>query len=73
MAARNKKQQMSVKGMIDWVKAEINSDKLLQVEYFEIADARTLQPVENWSESDMLVGCIAVQVGQVRLIDNVLF
>lgn len=73
LAARNKKGEMSVQGMIDWVKSEIISNSQLEVEYFEIADAKTLQPVKSWNESNELVGCIAVQVGQVRLIDNVLF
>ena len=71
--ARNNMEQMSVKEMIEWVKNEINKNPELNVEYFEIADAKTLQPVSQWNSTKQAVGCIAVQVGQVRLIDNILF
>lgn len=71
--ARNNMEQMSVKEMIEWVKKEINKNPELNVEYFEIADAQTLQPVSQWNSTKQAVGCIAVQVGQVRLIDNILF
>jgi len=42
-------------------------------EYFEIVNARTLQPIENWEDSgdDGAVGCIAVWLEGVRLIDIV--
>ena len=44
-------------------------------EYFEIVDARTLQPIENWEAAGDLgaVGCIAVWLDGVRLIDIVKF
>lgn len=44
-------------------------------EYFEIVDARTLQPIADWSEAGDLgaVGCIAVWLDGVRLIDIVKF
>lgn len=71
--ARNKKEQFSVKELMRWVVNQINSDPLLNVEYFEIANAKTLEPIGDWSESAEAVGCIAVQVGDVRLIDNILF
>ncbi|MDX9846796.1 MAG: pantoate--beta-alanine ligase [Tenuifilaceae bacterium] len=72
-AARNKRTVTNVKETIDWVISEINSDPLLRVEYFEIANAKTLEPVDDWNDAESVVGCIAVQVGEVRLIDNVLF
>jgi pantoate--beta-alanine ligase len=72
-SARNNKGRFSVKEMIAWVVTEINSNPLFVVEYFEIANAETLEAVENWNDSNHLVGCIAVQVGEVRLIDNILF
>lgn len=45
----------------------------MQVEYFEIVDARTLAPVEEWDESPWIVGCITVYCGKVRLIDNITY
>jgi pantoate--beta-alanine ligase len=72
-AARNKQGSFSVKEMIAWVIAKINVDPLLNVEYFEIVNAQTLEPIENWTDATSRVGCIAVQVGEVRLIDNILF
>lgn len=44
-------------------------------EYFEIVNAKTLQPIENWEDADEdgAVGCIAVWLDGVRLIDVVKF
>lgn len=42
-----------------------------KVEYFEIVDGLTLLPVEEWTEAALIVGCITVYVGNVRLIDNI--
>lgn len=51
----------------------INSVPELETEYLEIVDARTLLPVEEWSEAPEIVGCITVYCGKVRLIDNIRF
>ena len=72
-AAQNKKSSFNVKELAAWVKNQVDSHPLLEVEYFEIADATTLEPIEQWSDAEQSVGCIAVQVGDVRLIDNILF
>ncbi len=62
---------------IDATRAEviekINLDPNLEVEYFEIVDGLSLERVDNWAESDYIVGCIAVFAGKVRLIDNVVY
>ncbi len=44
-------------------------------EYFEIVDAITLQPIEQWADAgkEGAVGCIAVWLDGVRLIDIVKF
>ncbi|MBO4751245.1 MAG: pantoate--beta-alanine ligase [Bacteroidales bacterium] len=42
-------------------------------EYFEVVDDTTLQPIENWDDAKGSVGCIAVWLDGVRLIDMVRF
>lgn len=41
-----------------------------RVDYVEIADANTLQVVDNWDGNQKLVALIAAFLGDVRLIDN---
>lgn len=50
----------------------INDVPLLKIEYFDIVDAVSLQPVNSWDNTKSIVGCIAVNVGDVRLIDNII-
>jgi pantoate--beta-alanine ligase len=50
---------------------EINAQPEMEVEYYEIVDSLTMQPISDWSESSCPVGCITVYCGQVRLIDNI--
>lgn len=45
----------------------------LNVEYYEIVDGYTLQPIASWEETDYAVGCVAVFCGEVRLIDNIVY
>ena len=63
----------TVKETVDFVVKTINDTGKLEVEYFEIVDGDTLQAVDNWDDSDYIVGCIAVFAGKVRLIDNVTY
>ena len=71
--ARNKVNELSVKELINWAVTRINSNANLVVEYFSLVDSETLQPVSNWEDSISIIGCIAVQAGKVRLIDNTYF
>jgi pantoate--beta-alanine ligase len=41
-----------------------------RTDYIEIADAKTLQPVDNWDGHQKLVALVAAFLGPVRLIDN---
>ena len=50
---------------------EINSFPQMEVEYYEIVDALTMQPVSDWNATDSAVGCVTVFCGDVRLIDNI--
>lgn len=54
-----------------FVEKGIEDAEGLRLEYFEIVDGNTLQPVSSWDESGYIVGCITVFCGDVRLIDNI--
>lgn len=49
----------------------IEKTRLFRVEYFEIVEAETLQPVSDWMERKELRACIAVKASHTRLIDNI--
>jgi len=59
--------------VISSVREKIGKIALLRLEYFEIVDELTLQPIDSWEQGGTKVGCIAVYAGQVRLIDNLVF
>jgi len=63
----------SIEELKSFVIEKINTVPLLQIEYFDIVDSINLQSVSSWDESKEIIGCIAVNVGEVRLIDNILF
>ena len=63
--------EKSVVELKKWVTDKINEEPLLKVEYFDICDAETLQGIDDWTDSQNIIGCIAVFCGEVRLIDNV--
>ena len=62
-----------VKDTHDFVVNTLNSFNGLEVEYYQIVDGITLQPVSSWNDTDYIVGCITVYCGSipVRLIDNI--
>lgn len=45
----------------------------LKLEYFEIADMETLEPVTNVMDHKTIALCVAAWLGGVRLIDNIIF
>jgi pantoate--beta-alanine ligase len=66
-----KAKSVSVESLKKWVVETIDANPELSTEYFDIVDAYTLQSIGNWKESSNLIGCIAVKVGKIRLIDNI--
>lgn len=54
-----------------YVTDTIDSFPLTRVEYYEIVDPVTMQPVESWDETEHPLGCVTVFCGGVRLIDNI--
>lgn len=70
-AAVEKSHQTTPDQLAAWVTAQVESNPLLKVIYFQVVDAATMQQVRTWEESQAIQGCIAVQAGDIRLIDNI--
>lgn len=47
--------------------------QVFDIEYFEIVNDTSLQPITDWSEAQGIVGCIAAWLDGVRLIDVIRF
>ncbi len=73
MEARKWKGVYSVNSIKDQVISQINKTQPFKVEYFEIVDALTLQPINDWADTTNSRACIAVNTSTVRLIDNIAF
>ncbi len=68
---RDNWQQFSIKDLCAEAISRIEANPLMKVEYLEIADSDTLQTLFDWSQSSSPRVFTAVQIGKVRLIDNV--
>jgi len=51
--------------------AALGQEPQFTPEYFEVADAQTLQPLASYTAGQPVVLCVAAHLGGVRLIDNV--
>ena len=71
--SRSWAKEMSPQQVIERVTEQINAVPHLRVEYFEIVDTDSLQPIASWSDSPAPHGSITVYCGEVRLIDNIAY
>lgn len=71
--ARLKKGKMSPQQIKAWVRQSFEKQKLMELVYFEIVEDKELKSVESWEEDLDIVACLAVILGGVRLIDNMIF
>lgn len=70
-AAAEKSHTLSPAQLKAWVADEIDRNPLLETIYYQSVDARTMQEVTAWDDAPRIQGCIAVQAGPIRLIDNI--
>ena len=66
-------QDHTVEETINFVVDTLNTIPEFKVEYYEIVDADTLQPIREWNNTKRAVGCIATFCGEIRLIDNITY
>jgi pantoate--beta-alanine ligase len=69
--AKNLFSTKSAKEVTDWVTQQFKKQDLFQLEYFEIADEKTLLECKRKSKTKKYRGFIAVFVNNIRLIDNI--
>ncbi|MCK4677413.1 MAG: pantoate--beta-alanine ligase [Bacteroidales bacterium] len=70
--AKEKVPSLPVEASGKWIKEEFNKYPSIKFEYFEIVDMETLQPVKEWGECKKIIACVAVHLGKIRLIDNII-
>ena len=61
----------SANKVTQWVEKQFEAHKLLKLEYFIIADVKTLKTVKRKSKKKTYRGFIAVYADNIRLIDNI--
>jgi len=71
--AREKSGSLTPVEIKSWVILQFEEQPLMQLEYFEIVEDKELKPIVDWDEQGNKVGCLAVQIGKVRLLDNMFF
>ena len=72
-AAVEKSKNQSIEEVKQYVIDTLNGFGVFEPEYFEIVNDTTLQPVAKWNDAQGIVGCIAVWLDGVRLIDVIRF
>ena len=70
-AAVEKSHELTPARLKAWVAEEIDRNPLLKTIYYQSVDACTMQEVSAWDDASRIQGCIAVQAGPIRLIDNI--
>ncbi|RLD47333.1 MAG: pantoate--beta-alanine ligase [Bacteroidetes bacterium] len=63
--------RMQVTDLKDWVAKKISSNKEMELEYFEVCDANDLSIIKEWGYDQKVMGFIVVNMGDIRLIDNI--
>lgn len=63
----------TVEAIKQFVYNSFSNQDAFNLEYFSLVDGVTLQDVSSFEPHQFVVGCIAVHLGGVRLIDNIVF
>ena len=71
--ARDRMETLSPAQVKEWVRFQFDNQPSLRLEYFEIVEDKGLTPINDWDEKVNKVACLAVHLGDVRLIDNLNF
>lgn len=73
LQARSKIPDLTPAQVREWVTLQFERQPAFQLEYFEIVEDKGLTSIYDWDEEVNKVACVAVHLGNVRLIDNLNF
>ena len=71
ITAKEKFGTKSATKVMEWVEKQFAKHDLLELEYFIIADAKTLKPIKRKLNKKAYRAFIAVYADDIRLIDNI--
>ncbi|NOR35038.1 MAG: pantoate--beta-alanine ligase [Bacteroidales bacterium] len=71
--AREKMETLNPSQVKEWVILQFKKQSDLDLEYFDIVEDKGLMPIDEWDKEMNKVACLAVLLGEVRLIDNLNF
>jgi pantoate--beta-alanine ligase len=71
--AKEKMEDLTPSQLKEWVALQFKKQSELNLEYFEIVEDKGLTSIDEWNTSVNKVACLAVHLGQVRLLDNLNF
>ena len=69
--AKKKFTTENVEKVNEWVENQFKKEPLLELEYFTIADEKTLETIDKKEDGKKYRAFIAVFAGEIRLIDNI--
>ena len=72
LEAKAKFPNYSIEAVKSFVEIELKAVSVFSTDYVEIAHTQTLQPLSNLEKNKPAILCVAVFLGSVRLIDNIL-
>ena len=73
LQAKTLKTEKKIPQIKQWVEAFFRSHPAFELDYFCIANEQSLQPATSLKEDEKIRAFIAVKLGDIRLIDNVIF
>jgi len=69
--ARRRRNHICVHPLRQMIINIFESNEHFRLEYFDIVNDKTLQPIDGWNDKVGTVACVAIWLGSVRLIDNI--
>ena len=71
--AKAKMADLSPAQVKEWIIHQFDMQPAMDLEYIEIVEDEGLTPIDAWDPEVNKVACLAVHLGEVRLIDNLIF